>query len=376
MNLCLYTATFLPTIGGAELVLHELASQLTRLGHSITVLAPKVRRGDNRVVATYRLRRYQRPSSKRFGVRQTLLYLLHEYWRRPFAVLHCHGAYPPAYVGAAFKRLCHIPLVVRPHGADILPGEYIRTNPRLEGRLRRALAAADVVIAQSAFLQGEIIALGVPPEKIRLISNGVHLADFAVKLPEAPGRRPYVLAMGSLTYKKGFDVLLHAFASLAEEFPGLDLVIAGSGTELPVYTAFTQKAGLQARVHFVGVLHREHKVRLYQHCRFFVCPSRREPFATVNLEALAAGKPIVATAVGGNVEVVVDGVNGVLCPADEPEALATAMRRLLAEPALCAMMGQQSAQLARRYDWSCILPQYLAAYADAATLAHDKPGFL
>jgi L-malate glycosyltransferase len=121
MNLCLYTATFLPTIGGAELVLHALASALTAQGHSVTVLAPLVRRADNQVEAPYRLRRYQRPSSKRFGVRQILLYLLHEYWRRPFDVLHCHGAYPPAYVGATLKRLLNIPMVVRPHGSDILP---------------------------------------------------------------------------------------------------------------------------------------------------------------------------------------------------------------------------------------------------------------
>ena len=186
MNLCLYTATFLPTIGGAELVLHELATQLTRLGHRITVLAPYVRHADNRMATTYRLRRYQRPSSKRFGVRQILLYLLHEYWRRPFDVLHCHGGYPPAYVGATFTRWFNIPLVVRPHGADILPGEYIRTNPRLERRLRLALAAADLVIAQSAFLQRESLALGVPPQKIRLIPNGVRLADFQQNLPEAP----------------------------------------------------------------------------------------------------------------------------------------------------------------------------------------------
>jgi glycosyltransferase involved in cell wall biosynthesis len=91
----------------------------------------------------------------------------------------------------------------------------------------------------------------------------------------------------------------------------------------------------------------------------------------VNLEALAAGKPIVATAVGGNVEVVVDGANGFLVPPDAPEALAAAMRRLLREPRLREMMGQQSAQLARRYDWAGIVPQYVAAYAEAVAWHHN-----
>jgi phosphatidylinositol alpha-1,6-mannosyltransferase len=180
--------------------------------------------------------------------------------------------------------------------------------------------------------------------------------------------------MGSLSHKKGFDVLLRAFAAIADEVPWLHLVIAGTGNELPVYTTFVQHAALQARVHFVGLVQGAAKVRLYRHCRFFVCPSRREPFATVNLEALAAGKPIIATAVGGNVEVVVDGANGLLVPPDEPAALAVAMRRLLREPTLGEMMGQQSAQLAGRYDWACIVPQYVAAFAEAAALHHNAHG--
>jgi glycosyltransferase involved in cell wall biosynthesis len=376
MNLCLYTATFLPTIGGAELVLHELASQLTRQGHRITVLAPYVRHADNRMAADYHLRRYQRPSSKRFGVRQIVLYLLHEHWRRPFEVLHCHGAYPPAYVGASFKRLFDMPLVVRPHGADILPGEYIRTHPRLESRLRRALAAADLVIAQSAFLQREIAALGVPPQKIRLIPNGVRLADFQQDLGAAPLPRPYVFAMGSFSRKKGFDVLLRAFAMLTADMPWLHLVLAGAGKDLAAYTAFVQTSALQDRVHFVGVVHGAQKVRWYRHCRVFVCPSRREPFATVNLEALAAGKPIVATAVGGNLEAVAEGVNGLLIPPEDPEALAEALRRLLHDPALCDEMGRQSAQRAARYDWSYIVPQYAAAFAEATALHGRGAGTL
>jgi glycosyltransferase involved in cell wall biosynthesis len=118
-------------------------------------------------------------------------------------------------------------------------------------------------------------------------------------------------------------------------------------------------------VHFVGMVQGDAKIRLYQHCLFFVCPSRREPFATVNLEASAAGKPIVATAVGGNVEVVIDGGNGFLVPPEDPQALAARMLRLLTDPALRAMMGGQSAHIARLYDWEVILPQYRMVFEEA-----------
>jgi glycosyltransferase involved in cell wall biosynthesis len=368
MNLCLYTATFLPTIGGAELVLHELATALTAQGHRVSVLAPTVRRADNRTRTTYRLRRYQRPSSKRFGARQVLLYLLHEYWRRPFDVLHCHGAYPPAYVGEAFKRLVGRPMVVRPHGADILPGEFIRANPRLERRLKKSLDAADCIIAQSEFLKGEILGLGVPEAKIRLIPNGVHVADFQQPTVLPPWPFPYVLAVGSFSPKKGFDVLLQAFALVAREDSASHLVIAGDGGERSAYTAMVHALGLHDRVHFVGVVHGLAKVALYQHCQLFVCPSRREPFATVNLEALAAGKPIVATAVGGNVEVVSDHGNGFLVPPEDPQALSTPMLTLLKDPDLMIKMGRESARLAQRYDWEVILPLYTAVFAEV--MAH------
>jgi glycosyltransferase involved in cell wall biosynthesis len=368
----MYTATFLPTVGGAELVLHALASALTAQRHGVTVLAPVVRHANNHVEAPYRLRRYQRPSSKRFGVRQILPYLLHEYWQRPFDVLHCHGAYPPAYVGATLKRLLRIPMVVRPHGSDILPGEFIRTNPRLERRLRRGLAAADLVIAQSEFLKRETLSLGVPDGKIRLVPNGICVADFQRVGSPPLWPFPYVLAMGSFTRKKGFDVLLRAFATVAAEDLGIHLVMAGAGTELTVYDASVREQGLEDRVHFVGIVEGVFKIQLYQQCLFFVCPSRREPFATVNLEALAAGKPLVATSVGGNVEVVSEGENGFLVPPDDHEALATRMLTLLKDPALRTTMGRLSSDLARRYDWHTILPQYTMVFEEALASHHDK----
>jgi glycosyltransferase involved in cell wall biosynthesis len=200
----------------------------------------------------------------------------------------------------------------------------------------------------------------------------VHVAEFQPVQSTPPLPYPYILAMGRFGPKKGFDVLLHAFASVAAEDPSIHLVLAGTGKALAAYTALVRQHHLQDRVHFVGVVEGGVKIQLYQHCLFFVCPSRREPFATVNLEALAAGRPIVATAVGGNLEVVSEGGNGFLIPPDDPDALATRMLTLLKDPALRATMGRLSLDLATRYDWQVIFPLYTAAFEDALACHRDR----
>ena len=314
MKICFFTATFLPTIGGAELVLHNLATSLTQLGHQIVVIAPRIRGKDNNVEANYRIFRYQRPSSKRFGVRQTLVYLLWEKVLNGFDLLHCHGAYPPGYVGATFKRLFRTPILIRPHGSDILPGERIRCDPRLDRRVRTALGAADRVIAQSRALEEELMRCGVPKDRIRLIPNGVRVAEYRETSQPRTPEVPYLFTMGSFTRKKGFDILIRAFSMLKLCHPGVRLVIAGEGPERRAYDQLIRELGLEEAVSFVGVVSGQKKVELFKGCRLFICPSRREPFATVNLEAMAAGKPVVDTRVGGNPSLVEHERNGFLVP--------------------------------------------------------------
>src|SRR5512139_4176911 len=125
MKVCLFTPIFLPTLGGVGVVIHQLASFLADGGHQVTVLAPK-RRGENdRTDVSYRIFRYQRPSSKRFGVHQLLFYLIWEKMARGFDILHCHSAYPQGYVGASFKKIFKTPLVITSHG-DLIMGERVR----------------------------------------------------------------------------------------------------------------------------------------------------------------------------------------------------------------------------------------------------------
>ncbi len=370
LRICFFTDTFFPFVGGAETVLHNLALRLTGRGVDVTVLAPQVRKCDNRLDVPYRVVRYSRPSSKRFAVRQTLIPLVLLHTRHRFDLLHCHAGYPQAYVGATFRRLFGVPMVVRPHGSDILPNDRIRRCPRLERRLCRSLAAADAVIAQGAFLADVIRELGVADKQIRVIHNGVSLDEFrTAALSEAP--RPYILGIGNLLHKKGFDVLLKAWARCNPQ--GHDLVIAGDGQEKTNLETLTRELGIADRVQFLGHVTGERKASLYRSARFLVCPSRSEPFANIILEGLAAGLPVVASTVGGNTESVRDGEHGLLFPNENDAELADRISRLLENPPLLDRLRAAVPAFIERFGWERITDEYLALYEEIVARRRCPP---
>jgi glycosyltransferase involved in cell wall biosynthesis len=361
LSVCLYTDVAPPGIGGAQTVLDCLARRLVAVGHRPIVLAPPARNtGDDRTLG-YPIQRHRRQVSKRLGTRLVLPRLLLLHRRHRFDLVHCHAAYPQAHVAATFRRLSGVPFVVRPHGSDILPDDAIRRVPRLDRRMRRAIAGAAAVIAQGDYLRDVVAAAGVDPARIRVINNGVEVAAFA-RAAAHPHPRPYILGLGSLVPHKGFDLLVRGYAALPPDRP--DLLIAGSGPELGALRRLADELGVGRQVLFLGTVVGDAKVSLYRSATFFVCPSRREPFANVILEAMAAGRPVVATDVGGNRELVHHGATGLLCPPESPAALAEAMQRLAANPAVGASMAAAAARVVGGYDWAAVADRYIDLYRE------------
>ncbi|MEZ6044813.1 MAG: glycosyltransferase family 4 protein [Planctomycetaceae bacterium] len=224
MKVCLFTDTFFPNVGGAEMVLDHLARELLNRGDTVVVLAPKSRQSHDDSQYAYPVVRYRKPFSKHFGLRLLLPRLIRLHQRYQFDLIHCHAAYPPAYIAKSLSSMTNVPVVVRPHGSDILPGERMRKHPRIENRIRDTLNAVDAVIAQGDFLKEEITTLGVSPEKVHVIHNGVSLENFAAG-EVYPHPKPYCLSLGNLSHRKGFDTLIRAYAEL--DSPPFDLLIGG-----------------------------------------------------------------------------------------------------------------------------------------------------
>jgi glycosyltransferase involved in cell wall biosynthesis len=225
------------------------------------------------------------------------------------------------------------PFVVQVWGTDL---EIARRVPRLA---RPILQRAEVVIAPSAALAAEVERLGA--REVRVIPSGVDVPD-AVPAPDEP---PHVLFAGRLSREKGV-------LDLVQAADGLPLVVAGDGP-------------LRERVpQALGMLPHDELLARYVRAAVVACPSRREGFGVVCAEAMAHGRPVVATGVGGLLDLVVDGETGILVEPGDVAGLRAALERLLADEALRVRLGAAGRERMRqRFSWASATDATLAAYA-------------
>lgn len=282
-------------------------------------------------------------------------------------VIHAHWALPNGFLGALAARLLGIPLVVSLPGSDVLVSGL---NPLFLAMARFAFRQAAALTTNSEDLLEAAIALGAARDKFHLIIYGVDPQAIA---PDRSQRRalrarlglaedaPVVLAVGRLSPKKGFDVLVKAAPLLR---PHAHVVIVGDGDQRAELEALVAALGVAQRVHFTGNVPRHELVHYYNMADIFAMPSVRLPVDGLNVsvvEAMSCALPIVASDVGGNPLVVADGDNGLLVGEGQVEQLADALNRLIDAPALGATMGERSRQrVLAEFSWRHIA----AAYAD------------
>jgi glycosyltransferase involved in cell wall biosynthesis len=242
-------------------------------------------------------------------------------------LLHAHWL-PSGWVAARTGR----PYVVQVWGTDV---EVARRAPRLA---RRVLQGARLVIAASTALADSARRLGAA--RVEVIPSGVNLPPDV----GAEAIPPEVLYAGRLSPEKGVDELVAATA-------GMNLVVAGDGP-------------LRARVPGVlGFVPHDELQRLYARAAVVACPSRREGFGVACLEAMAHGRPVVATDVGGLRDLVADGETGLVVPPRDPVALRGALERLLGDPGLRRQLGAAGRERAReRFSWAAVTDATVAAY--------------
>ncbi|MFB3883679.1 MAG: glycosyltransferase family 4 protein [Thermodesulfobacteriota bacterium] len=361
MKVCLFTPVFIPTMGGVGIVVHQLASFLTEQGHEVTVLVHK-RRGESEVPdLPYRVFRYPRPFSNKWGIEHLVFYLVWNRFLTGFDILHCHAAYPHGYVGAIFKKIFDIPLVITSHG-DIAKGTPVREDARLTKRIKKAMEGANAITALTRYMKEESIESGAFEEKIHMVPNGVDLGAFRSE-EKFVYKTPYIFSMGILRRIKGFDILIKAFDKVKEVHPEISLLIGGEGKEGENLKKLVHDLKLEDRIRFLGILSGREKIKLLRGCEFYVCSAiGEEPFSNSILEAFAAGRAVLASHVGGVPDLVEDGINGILVPPGSPDSLAGKMIEMLRRPPLLQKMSACAMRRSRDFDLPVIMNRYLLLY--------------
>ena len=306
-------------------------------------------------------------------------------------VVHTHTWYV-SMAGFLSKKLYGIPFVLTTHSLEPLrawKAEQLGSGYAMSSWMERtAILDADAIVAVSNGTREDILRSypDVKPERIHVIYNGIDLQEYQRKTTTEALERygvdskiPYILFVGRITRQKGVTHLVDAVRFLP---PETQVVLCAGAPDTPEIAAEMRQKVEEARAHNPRVLWIEKMVskpeviELYSHARVFCCPSVYEPFGIINLEAMACGAPVVASATGGIKEVVVDGETGYLVPFEQdpvtsfpkdPERfardLASKVSVLLADPAKCKQFGVAGRKrVEEKFSWGAIADQTIDLY--------------
>jgi D-inositol-3-phosphate glycosyltransferase len=376
-------ASPLAALGGADVgeqnvhVL-ELSSALARMGHQVTVWT---RRDDDSLPEAVPVRpgvvvRHVAAGPARVVPKDELVPYLPAFTRAlddawtadPPDLVHAHfwmsGMVALAAAGGRFpvvQTFHALGSVQRRHqGAD-------DTSP--DGRVRAELAVArqaDHVLATCTEEVFELARMGAPRRRMTVVPCGVDTAEFTPDGPAAPrGERPRLVSLGRLVRRKGVDEVIEAMRRM----PAAELVVAGGEGEGDPDAArlreCAQRARVADRVSIVGPVARSDVPALLRSADAVACVPWYEPFGMVPLEAMACGRPVVASAVGGIQDTVVDQVTGLLVPPRRPDVLAAALRDLLGSPTMGAAYGIAGRdRVLARYDWERVAGATAQVYGE------------
>jgi starch synthase len=392
MRIAILTNEYPPHVyGGAGVHVENLTRELIRLDngtHSVTVLAfgEQAIQDHNLTVRGVRPNftlPCQDPRHEKFM--DTLARdLLMTGNLRDIDVIHCHTWYTHL-AGCLARQLTGAPLVLTTHSLEPhRPWKVEQLGTAYQASTwieRTAYRNADGVIAVSEAMREDVSTLyGVPRQRIRVIPNGIDLDQYKPTFDRTVLTRhgidpdkPYVLFVGRITRQKGIIHLVHAIPHI---HPGTQIVLCAGAPDTPEIGREMTAAVEEARrgtvnpvIWIARMLPKDDIIPLYSQAALFVCPSVYEPFGIINLEAMACGTPVVASAVGGIKEVVIPEETGLLVPLEprgpsdfeprDPERfafdLAVAINRLLDDLERRRHMGQKARERAERsFGWPSI----------------------
>ncbi len=357
--------------GGVAEHINHLRNEFLRLGHEVVVIAPRSAKGGLEVSdGFYGIGRPVSIPGNGSKVRLTFDVTLYAEVKRlmreeQFDVVHLHEPLTPVlpYMVLLTSKSVNVATF---HAFRVSNPWYSAFKPYMSfvlGRLDGRIAVSDPArefVSQSFDGPYEVIPNGISPARF-----GCDVQP----LPWAADGVPRILFVGRFDeQRKGFKYLLRAMPLVRQQFPNARLVVVGTGKP-EKFDDLRERYGIW-RVDFIGFVPSEELPRYYASCDVFCAPSiRGESFGIVLLEAMASGKPVVASDIPGYASVMTNGQEGLLVPPRDPQALALALVRVLADQDLRRKLGAMGPHTAGQYAWPRVAARVLDTYQRAAASA-------
>jgi glycosyltransferase involved in cell wall biosynthesis len=345
MRIVMPILRFKPAIGGGEEHVYQIAKRLVSRGHEVIIYTSDLWRDSPKYIYLEKktnaiekicVRRFH--AVKLLSKYPILLKLETSIIKEKADIIHAHGyGYYPCDLFAVVSCLRRIPFILTTHGffPVTTPTNRLLTHVYIKLSEKNLLRVARKVICVSAE-DAKYFTQLTDPRKLKIIPNGIDIESWK-KLPKKKTFRakygiggPLIMAVGRIVWTKGFQKLIQASSAVLKEYHDAVIVIAGEDFGyLSNLKQIAKKLGVYNSIIFTGYLSNEELKELYVDADVVTIPSLYEPFGIVALEAMACGKPIVASRTGGLVDFVKHGENGLLINPKNPKNLADAIIRLL-----------------------------------------------
>jgi len=397
------TLTFLPKIGGAENIVHNIVLHQNRDNHDVAAVVPWRSWAAIRSLVSYDLfplaprsvKLAQRCLSSRIAAWYVSRQFRWHQQRHAFDLWHVHYAYPTGYLVLRGLAGLDVPVVLTSHGADIQQQTDVdygaRSEERIDRELRESIKGFSAVTAVTDSIRRDYLDVGVPDDRVHVIPHGIDTERFGsvegdkaalLRRHDLPPDTKVILSVGRNTPEKGYDAIPAIVRKLRESRSDFVWLLVGINMQ-PIADAAARDGNGQLvraidpvrpdwRTDRSFSLPTDELIRYYKSADVLVAPSVIESFGCVALEAMAAGLPVVATDVPGFCDLVANGRTGLLSPLGDTESMARDIGSVLSKPGLGAALSSSGLKAASLHAWDRVVDAYLDLYRKILTRNEEQ----
>ena len=373
MNILFIIRYFYPFVGGTEKQALALASCLVKKGVNVKIITSRFEKKwpKHEIMDEVEVVRLFSPRIKIFGA-LLFLFCLAVYlikYRKNFSLIHTFQIGYTSSLSILLANLLRKPSVIK-LACSGCGGDIQRARKTLYGKIFLFMAKkASSIITLSSTIERELIEEKIDPSKTKLIHNGVDLERFKEIEGKSQLRKKLgipdkksIIYTGRLVYQKGIDVLIQSFSKLNGE-TDCQLIIIGDGPERQNIVRLIDHYQLSKSV--ILIEEAEDIASYLNTADVFVLSSRFEGLSNSLLEAMACGLPVISTRVGGSVDTIENGINGLMVDVDNEEQLARSMSKVLNDPLLGKAIGENARKtIEASYDLNKVADRYLGLYKE------------